>query len=280
MSSIEQTSAIEIKETRISLSEIGKGETILFLHGNPGSRKDFAEVIAKKSDDQFKFLLLDRPGHMSSDEIINETNDPWLDVEFYAELIDRKCDGKVWLAAYSMGCFIACKIALKYPEKVKGIIMLSPYLIPDNANESPTSIPNLSKGAFLGTILGIAMPLLSQTKMQKHLENTFAPAQTPDDYIETWLPRYTRFESLLAMMTDKNAMLSSLKEVHERMPEIKSPVHALIGDKDKVCSSENQKQLLQAKFPRTKISSLPEGGHALPLTHPQECLQAIYAAVS
>lgn len=275
MSIIEQTSAIEIRDTRISLSEIGNGEPILFLHGNPGSRKDFAEIINGKPVDKFKFILPDRPGHMSSDEIINETNDPWLDIEFFAELIDRKCNGKVWLAAYSMGCYIACKIAIKHPDKIKGIIMMAPYLTPDNPKEKPSSIPNLSRGAFLGTFFGTLMPMLAQGKMQKHIENVFAPANLPEEYLETWLPRYTRFESLLAMMTDKNTMLESLNEVHQRMPEIKCPIQVLIGDKDLVCCADKQKKLLQEKMPHAQITSLPEGGHGLPLTHPTECLQAI-----
>lgn len=279
MGSIEQTSAIEIKETRFSLSETGKGESILFLHGNPGSRKDFSAIIEKKSDDKFKFVIPDRPGHMASEEIINEDNDPWLETEFYAELIDRKCNGKTLLVGYSMGCFIASKIAIKYPEKVKGIVMLAPYLTPDNPSESPTSIPSLAKGAFLGTILGIVMPLAAQSKMQKHLENAFFPQSVSEEFLETWLPRYTRFESLLAMMVDKNSMLATLKEVHEGMAGLKCPVHVIIGNKDRVCSQENQKKLLQEKIPSVKIIELPEAGHALLLSDAEQCLKTIYAAV-
>lgn len=278
MSSIEQTSAIEIKETRFSLSETGKGEPILFLHGNPGSRKDFSALIEKKSDNRFKFIIPDRPGHMASDEIINDENDPWVDAEYYAELIDRKCNGKALIVGYSMGCFIACRIALKYPDKVKGIVMLAPYLTPDNLNEKPSSIPSLSRGAFLGTVLGIVLPLAAQGKMQKHLENVFYPAQLSEEYLETWLPRYTRFESLLAVMVDKNAMLETLKEVHDGIPSLKCPVYAVLGAKDRVCSVENQKKLIQTGLPSASIIELPEAGHALINTDAEQCLKTIYEA--
>lgn len=275
MSSLEQTTAIEIKETRISLSETGKGETILFLHGNPGSRKDFAGIIDRLAETPCKLVMPDRPGHNSSEELISENNDPWLDIDVYADLIDQKCGGKTWLFGYSMGCFIASKIAIKYPEKVKGIIMAAPYLIPDNPAEKPSSLPDLAKGAFLGTILGIVLPLASQTRMQKHIENVFSPAPVPDDYVETWLPRYTRFETLMAVMTDKNAMLNTLKEVHDGLKNIHCPVFVLIGEQDKICSVENNKKLLNDNLPEAKLRIIAEGGHALPFTHPQDCLNLI-----
>jgi pimeloyl-ACP methyl ester carboxylesterase len=275
MSLLEQTSAIEIRETRISLSEIGKGEPVLFLHGNPGSRKDFSAIIDRKNDSRFRFIIPDRPGHMSSDEIINENNDPWLDVEFYAELIERKCNGQARLVGYSMGAYIACKIAVKYPQKVKDITMLAPFLSPDRIDEKPSSIPTLAKGALIGTILGILMPSLSQNKLTEHIENLFAPAPVPADFMETWLPRYTRFETLLAVITDKNAMLNTIKEVHNGIAALKCPVRALLGAKDKVCSSEKQKQLLSEKLPESMIIELPDAGHALNLVNPDECLKII-----
>ncbi|EKD82834.1 MAG: alpha/beta hydrolase fold protein [uncultured bacterium] len=275
MSTLEQTTAVEIKETRISLSEAGKGESVFFLHGNPGSRKDFSGMLEGFAADKYRFTLPDRPGHMSSEELINDSNDPWLDSELFAELIDRKCNGKTVLVGYSLGSFIACKIALRYPEKVRGIVMLAPFVMPQNPEEKPSSLPTMARGAVIGTILGILLPLLSQTKMQQHLERVFEPGQLSDEYLETWLPRFTRFETLMAIMTDKNAMLQSLKEVHERLHEIKCPVQVLIGDGDKVCSPEQQTALLSEKLPSVKISRLADAGHALNLTHAGDCLNAI-----
>ncbi|NCB38855.1 MAG: alpha/beta hydrolase [Erysipelotrichia bacterium] len=280
MSFLEQTSAVEIKDTRISLSEAGKGENVLFLHGNPGSRKDFSAIIEKIADAGIKLVAPDRPGHMSSDELIDENNDPWLDAEIYAQLIDQKCGGKAWLLGYSMGAFIACKIAVKYPEKVKGVIMLAPYLMPDNPSEKPSSLPELAKGALLGTILGIILPLLSQTRMQKHIENVFSPLAVPADFLETWLPRYTRFETLMAMMTDKNAMLTTLKEVHEGIKSLECPVVALIGDKDMVCSAEAQKKLIADTIPGAQIRILQDAGHSIPVTHAENCLVLIKEAIA
>ncbi|HAE41079.1 MAG TPA: hypothetical protein DCG57_20965 [Candidatus Riflebacteria bacterium] len=277
MGTLEQTTAVEIKDTRISLSEAGKGDSVLFLHGNPGSRKDFTSLLDGFAADKYHFVMPDRPGHMSSEELINDNNDPWLDSEVFAELIDNKCGGRAVLVGYSMGSYIACKIALRHPEKVRGIVMLAPFLAPKDPGEKPSSIPELCRGAILGTILGILMPLLSQTKMQQHLESVFAPGKVSEDYLETWMPRYTRFEALMAVMADKNAMLQTHKELHERLSEIKCPIQVLIGDGDKVCSPDQQASLLSEKLPETEIVRLADAGHSLNLSHPLDCLKAIDA---
>lgn len=275
MSALEQTSAVEIKETRVSFSEAGKGQPVLFLHGNPGSRRDFAAILAQADTAKCRMVMPDRPGHNGSEELINEANDPWLDTEVYAELIDRRCNGSAWLFGYSMGCHIACRIAVKYPDKVKGIIMAAPYLVPDNPAEKPSALPDLAKGAVIGTALGLFMPLLSQTKMQQHLERVFAPVPLAEEYRDTWLPRYTRFESLMAMMTDKNTMLRTYDAVKEGFSKISCPIIMILGEKDAVCSAENQKQFVSERLPGATIVSIPDAGHALPLTHPQDCLKVI-----
>ncbi|HNX75094.1 MAG TPA: alpha/beta hydrolase [Candidatus Rifleibacterium sp.] len=275
MSALEQTSAIEIKETRISFSESGKGEPILFLHGNPGSRRDFSAILADANAPACHMVMPDRPGHNGSEELLNESNDPWLDTNVYAEFIDRRCNGKTWLFGYSMGCNIACRIAIKFPDKVKGIIMAAPYLVPDKPSEKPSSLPDLAHGAILGTALGLLLPLLSQTKMTQHLEKVFAPGSLSEDYRDTWLPRYTRFESLMAMMIDKNAMLRTIGDVEAGLDKISCPVIVLSGEQDSVCSAENQKKFLTSKLPGARIINISDAGHALPLTHPQECLKII-----
>ncbi|MEW6710126.1 MAG: alpha/beta hydrolase [Candidatus Riflebacteria bacterium] len=275
MSYLEQTSAIEIKETRISFSESGKGEPLLLLHGNPGSRKDFSAMAELIAGDSIKCVFPDRPGHMGSEEIIYDTPDCWLEAEYYAEFIDRQCKGKVWLAGYSMGSFIASKIALKYPDKVKGLIFIAPYLTPDNPKEDPSSIPNLAKGAILGTFFGVVLPLLSQNKMTSHLQKVFAPQALPDEYLETWLPRYTRFETLMAMMADKNSMLDILGQVHEQMSGLKCQVTAIVGKEDKVCSPLNQINLIKEKLPKAEIHEIEGAGHGLPLTHAGICAEII-----
>lgn len=279
MTFLEQTSAVEIMDTRIAISESGKGEPVVFLHGNPGSRHDFIEIARKLSDTEIHCILPNRPGHMSSDEMLLDQPDPWADADLFAEFIDEKCDGSSWLVGYSMGAYIACKVAIKYPDKVKGIVMLAPYLVPDNPNEKPSSIPELAKGAFIGTVLGAFLPQLSQSKLEKHINTVFLPQKPLEGFMAHWLPKFTRFETLMAVMTDKNAMLASLSDVHEKMAKIKVPVSALVGMKDQVCSAEKQIDLIEQRLKDASITEVAEGSHALPFSNVEECADFIKKCV-
>ena len=105
------------------------------------------------------------------------------------------------------------------------------------------------------------------------------PAPLADDFRETWLPRYTRFESLMAMMTDKNNMLRTQSDVLAGMKEVKCPVYVIFGEKDAVCSVENQKKIIAECIPAAKQSSIADAGHALPLSHAEDCVKIIKEAL-
>ncbi len=275
MSFLEQTGAVNIKDSRISFIEIGKGEPILFLHGNPGTKRDFQEVSKNLAKEGYKCFCLDRPGHMNSEELIPETPDNWLDADVFAEFIDKKCSGKAILVGYSLGSFLASKVAIKYPEKVKKLVFVCPFVTPNDKNETPSSIPQLSKNPLLGTILGILLPLLSPPKMKKHLQNVFHPEEVSEEFLEAYLPRYTRFESLLATISDKNSMLEILSEVHEKLAQIECNTIVISGLKDSVCSAEEQNQLLKENLKNVKIVEIEDGGHGLPFTHAEKIAELI-----
>ena len=275
MSFLEQTSAITLQDSRISYFKIGKGEPVFFLHGNPGTKRDFSEICKVLAEKGFKCYSIDRPGHMNSEELIPEEVDEWLDAKVFSEFIENICDGKAHIVGYSLGCFLACKLAEKYPENVKSLTLIAPFMKPNDSSEKPSSIPALSKNPIIGTILGVLLPLLTPNKMTSHFENVFHPEEVALDYIETYLPRYTRFETLIAMMSDKNSMINICKEVHQDLNKIKCPVNVISGKMDAVCSAEEQVEVLKEALPDLNLKEFESAGHGLPYTHAEEIAELL-----
>ena len=87
------------------------------------------------------------------------------------------------------------------------------------------------------------------------------------------MPRYTRFESLLANYIDINEMLSTYNEVYEKLSNTKITVKVLFGRKDKFMDIENQSRNIKQCFPEAKIMVEDELGHALPITNPEKCAE-------
>lgn len=267
MSFLEQTSSVTINDTRISYFHMGKGQPILCLHGNPGTKQDYSGICAELSNKQFGCYSLDRPGHMNSQELIVDDSDTWADVDTFAEFIEKKCNNKATVVGYSLGSFLALKLALKYPEKVANLVLVAPFIVPDDKKVKISSIPKLSKNFFLGTFFGVLLPHFAQDKMKMHFDNVYHPIEVPDEYYEKYLPRFTRFEAIIATMTDKNTMVEVMTEVHDRLSEIKCPVSVISGMQDKVCSQKNQLELLKSKIADIKVVEIEDAGHAIPFTH-------------
>ncbi len=169
------------------------------------------------------------------------------------------------------------KLALKYPDKVKELFLVAPFLTPNNTSEKISAIPGLAKNPFIGTIMGVLFPILTTGKLISHFENVFYPEKVPDSYQETYLPRFTRFESLIATISDKNSMIELLSEVHEGISNIKCPITIISGKKDKVCPADKQIEIIKEKQKDIKIIEIEDGGHGLPYTHPEEIAKAILA---
>ncbi len=284
MSMRELTASVDIFSTRVSYSEFGQGVPYLALHGNPGSKRDFSGVLENSSSLSGAgrmLFLLDRPGHNGSEELISAEPNAFLDAETYARFIDLKCDGKAWLVGYSFGAYVALKVASMFPEKVKGLVLFSPYIMSEDVKYN--SMPALSKNALLGTIFGIVKPLLAQKKALKRIEDAFYPEEPTAKYLETWLPRVTRFETLLAEAVDNNQMLetlddviSKLRESEEAKPEgEKLQVRALFGAEDRLMDVELQKKVLKDTFANAEIFVEENAGHALPIHNGARCIELI-----
>lgn len=279
MSTIELTSSITLQDIKLSLAEAGKGESILCLPGNPGNKSTFSNLMTKLSGTNIKLLALDRPGHNSTDELHFEKGDLWYDTSIYASLIDAKLHKKTWILGHGYGCLTAIKIAIKNPEKVKGLLLVNPSIIPDNSRERVSIIPNFAKGALIGSILGIFLPSDYDDYFRKLIQNVFLPEIPTDDYMEVCLERFERYENIISYIIDKNVRIQIQKELKENLSRISCPVSALIGNKDGLSDLKGQKEILSS-IPNIKIEELENMGHYIPYLNPDECLSFIKKAIA
>lgn len=110
----------------------GYGKPLLFLHGYGGSPFSFKAVIHLLSK---KFFVV--APYMSAKwekykiRDFSDSNFEIL-VDFLAHLVDELKIEKPLVMGYSMGGLLAAKFALKYPEKIKGLIIIDGLVISPN----------------------------------------------------------------------------------------------------------------------------------------------------
>lgn len=109
----------------LALTDLGEGaEAIIFIHGLasyiPAWKKNLHELR-----NYFRCIAVDLPGYGKSSK-----DDYPVSMDFYAdiiiELMDKLKIEKTTLAGHSMGGHISIFTALKYPERVAKLILISP----------------------------------------------------------------------------------------------------------------------------------------------------------
>ncbi len=95
---------------------------VVFIHGQPGTAGDFDEV-AERLPLTIKILAYDRPGWGESHR---DATDVEGNVNYLAELLLSKGIEEVVLVGYSYGTTVALRAAVDYPERIAGLVLVSP----------------------------------------------------------------------------------------------------------------------------------------------------------
>ncbi|AFZ00691.1 alpha/beta fold hydrolase [Calothrix sp. PCC 6303] len=104
--------------------EVGQGIPVVFLHGTWSDGSQWVSVMEMLGSD-FHCLTPDLLGFGES-EIPEIHYSIDLQVETIAEWIEKLRLEKVYLVGHSLGSWIAASYALKYPERVSGLVLLAP----------------------------------------------------------------------------------------------------------------------------------------------------------
>ena len=114
----------------ITTGNLNSRRTIVFLHGAPGSWKDYSDyLIDRQLQSYSKMIAIDRPGYGYSDygkaepSIIKQA-------KLLHDIIDVQPQDSLVLVGFSYGGPVATAYAGLYPEQVSGILLLAPVIAP------------------------------------------------------------------------------------------------------------------------------------------------------
>lgn len=128
-----QRETLTVNGVRIVAYTAGAGEPLLFLHG-AGTFHGFE--FARQWTDQYRVIVPYHPGWGESDDGAQLT-DMHDYVMHYVELLDQLGIERVNLVGFSLGGYMAAKIASLYPERVRKLVLVAPAGLRDP--EHPTA---------------------------------------------------------------------------------------------------------------------------------------------
>ncbi|WP_194975571.1 alpha/beta fold hydrolase [Aquiflexum lacus] len=251
---------IQLNNIKLFYIKEGEGkETIIFSHGLLWSHKMFmdqVEFLKKK----YTVISYDHRGQGQS-EVNKGPIDMDILTEDVLELIDNLVGQPVHFAGLSMGGFVGMRLAARYPEKVKSLILLE-----TSANSEP--VENLPKYKFLNGIVKLVgvVPMVASKVM-------------PIMFAQSWLENSKNKNSykkwIKELQANKKSITKSVeaviyrKGVEEEIRNIKCPTMVLVGDED-VATKPEKAKFIQMAIPNATLHIVPGAGHSSCIEKPDE----------
>jgi pimeloyl-ACP methyl ester carboxylesterase len=112
-----------VKGARLRWFVGGEGDSIALLHGLSGAASNWVELAPELARDH-RVIVPDLPGHGGSSPLPALPNlEPFADR--VALLLEREGAHPAVLVGHSLGCVVALRLAMRSPELVRGLVLIS-----------------------------------------------------------------------------------------------------------------------------------------------------------
>lgn len=242
----EQHDVVEFGHYAVPVTSKGAGGPLLFLHGFEGPQEGpFMEGLATGR----RLIAPTHPGFAGS-PTHPDIHDVHNVVVFYLELLDRLDIGAFDLVGHSLGGMFAAEIAAIVPERVKHVVLVSPFAF--WTDEAPLPDVLATGGSALARMLW-ANP-----------ESAEAAQYQPTAFERTC--NWAAATNYLWPIPDRG--------LAARLHRVKSPTLLARGSGDGVVSREYL-QACEKLLPRAAVTEIPDAGHLSMLEQPAAFVQTV-----
>lgn len=261
-------------ETHVVRRGSGSAPPVVLLHGLNGSVEDLTGPILDRLAEARPVVALDRPGHGFTDRPARELSthaaqSAWLD-NVLAELGLRD----VVLVGHSLGGGLAARYALDHPDNVRGLVLVAPYLYPNDAPPTPlqllAGVPGLRELAAHVLATPVLRPLAPRLARR-----SFDPEPMPPGYAQLWADRTLRPGQVLAAFEETRVLDDAVAEAVDRYPRLRVPCVVLAPAGDRVVDPDAHARRFHREAPNTWLHELEGAGHNVTWTRPRAVLDAV-----
>src|ERR1700736_1151822 len=217
-------------------------------------RQSLGEVLAKTH----RVILIDRPGHGWSTRARLEDSTPAVQGRMIEQALTKLGVGPVILVVHSWGGALGARIALDYPERVAGLVMLAPVAYPWPGGVGWYN--KLVTTPVIGPLVAYTVTLpLGLFLTEPGARGVFLPQVMPDGFIgDTATPLLLRPREFLANARDLVTLKAAVAEQAPRYADIKVPTVVISGEIDKTVSTNIHSRPFAQAVPGAKLIVLPD----------------------
>ena len=271
---------IEASGARIHYLDKGSGPPIVILHGLGGQMGNFTYALLDRLTDEFRVILMDRPGSGYSQRAQGATGRITEQAAVVAEFVRKLGLERPLLVGHSLGGAIALGVALDHPEAVKALALVAPLTHVPKQVPAPFRALDI-KSNFLRWLVAwtVATPI-GIRRGKAILDAIFSPDPAPADFpIRGGGILGLRPKSFYNTSSDMRAVNLDLWSMAGRYASLEVPVYILYGTNDEVLDHQVHGEAMKTKSSLISLELMP-GGHMLPVTAPDLTAKFIKAAAA
>ena len=276
-----QGKMIEVAGASLNVLDIGPRDAacppVVMIHGASSNLEIMRQPLGGRLAEKRRVILIDRPGHGWSTRARLDDSTPAIQARMIDEALEKLGVGRVILVVHSWSGALGARMALDYPRRVAGLVMLAPVAYP-----WPGGVGWYNKVVttpVIGPLLAYTITLpLGFFLTESGSRGVFLPQIMPQDFVSnTATPLLLRPREFLANARDLVTLKAVVAEQAPRYGNIGAPMVVIAGDVDKTVSTNIHSRPLAAVVPNAKLIVLPDVGHMVQNAVPELVISEIKA---
>jgi pimeloyl-ACP methyl ester carboxylesterase len=234
---------------------------LICLHGNPLQGQEFDLLLPALKEKGFHPIVHRRPLKGAKLESLLQSINATAKVSG---------GGPFSFLAYSWGAFLALAYLSRFPENVKSLVLVNPFLIDPLEKES-------KKKNFLDQVplmRSMVMRFKKRSRTIAYIRETFDPLEPSEQLKQSLHSFLTQAHVWKGAHLYKKLMKQPL--LSENFSGIQIPVKVLFGEQDQLAPSQEQLEVLRC-LPNVQFKFIKAAGHSLPWTHTHHILEEVEA---
>ena len=274
---------IEVTGATLHVVELGPrdaaGPPIVMIHGASSNLEAMRRPLGERLAATHRVILIDRPGHGWSSRARLEDSTPAVQGRMIEQALDKLGVGRAIFVVHSWSGALGARLALDYPDRVAGLVMLAPAAYPFPGGVGWYN--NLAATPVIGPLLAYTVTLpLGYPVAERGARGVFLPQLMPENFMRDSATRLLlRPREFLANAWDLVTLRAAMAEQSPRYADIRAPVVIIAGERDKTVSTHIHSQPFAAAVAGAKLIVLPDTGHMIQFAAPDLVIAEIEAMI-
>jgi len=261
---------VDVAGGRLHVLELGPGPPsgreaqlpVVMVHGASGNLNDLRLALGDRLARNRRVILIDRPGHGWSDRPGGGADaSPARQAALIMEALDRMGVDRFVLLGHSLGGAVASALALAWPQRIAGLVLLAPVTHPWEGGIDWYNV--VLSTPIVGPLFAhtLAVPL-SFLMLEGGVTAVFAPQPAPADYVRRAAIRLLlRPAQFIANAQDLAALKAFVAAQAPRYAEIGVPTIVLTGSLDGTVPPHIHARAFARAVPHARLITLTGVGH-------------------